>query len=252
MVNERITGGQGVPDAVGEARRPARAGGRRPLGVAARVHRLGAGVARAGREDADAPRMPDRRPLRVHRVVVDDRYRTRRSGGGAAAHGRAAARRRRDGARRRGRRRGAAGRDRRSSACARAARCAATGTTRSARPRRCRADGWIQTGDLGFFRADGNLVLCGRITEMYIRGGYNVYPLEVENVLAEHPGVDRVAVRRRARAGDRRDRRRLRGRPRPRVAAVGRRAAGVVPAIASPTTRRPTASSSSTRCPSRP
>jgi len=56
------------------------------------------------------------------------------------------------------------------------------------------ADGWIQTGDLGFFRADGNLVLCGRSTEMYIRGGYNVYPLEVENVLAEHPGVERVAV----------------------------------------------------------
>jgi acyl-CoA synthetase (AMP-forming)/AMP-acid ligase II len=56
------------------------------------------------------------------------------------------------------------------------------------------ADGWIQTGDLGFFRDDGNLVLCGRITEMYIRGGYNVYPLEVENVLAEHPGVQRVAV----------------------------------------------------------
>ena len=55
-------------------------------------------------------------------------------------------------------------------------------------------DGWIQTGDLGFFRDDGNLVLCGRSTEMYIRGGYNVYPLEVENVLAEHPGVDRVAV----------------------------------------------------------
>ncbi|MEX1006476.1 MAG: class I adenylate-forming enzyme family protein [Acidimicrobiia bacterium] len=56
------------------------------------------------------------------------------------------------------------------------------------------SDGWIQTGDLGFFRDDGNLVLCGRITEMYIRGGYNVYPLEVENVLAEHPGVERVAV----------------------------------------------------------
>jgi acyl-CoA synthetase (AMP-forming)/AMP-acid ligase II len=56
------------------------------------------------------------------------------------------------------------------------------------------ADGWIQTGDLGFFRDDGNLVLCGRVTEMYIRGGYNVYPLEVENVLAEHPRVERVAV----------------------------------------------------------
>jgi acyl-CoA synthetase (AMP-forming)/AMP-acid ligase II len=55
-------------------------------------------------------------------------------------------------------------------------------------------DGWILTGDLGRFRADGNLVLCGRRTEMYIRGGYNVYPLEVENVLADHPGVERVAV----------------------------------------------------------
>ena len=76
-------------------------------------------------------------------------------------------------------------------------------------------DGWIQTGDLGFFRDDGNLVLCGRSTEMYIRGGYNVYPLEVENVLAEHPGVDRVAVLGIARAGDRRDRRRVRRRPRP-------------------------------------
>jgi acyl-CoA synthetase (AMP-forming)/AMP-acid ligase II len=55
-------------------------------------------------------------------------------------------------------------------------------------------DGWLTTGDLGRIRADGNLVLVGRATDMYIRGGYNVYPLEVENVLAEHPGVGRVAV----------------------------------------------------------
>jgi acyl-CoA synthetase (AMP-forming)/AMP-acid ligase II len=55
-------------------------------------------------------------------------------------------------------------------------------------------DGWILTGDLGRFRPDGNLVLCGRRTEMYIRGGYNVYPLEVENVLSEHPAIERVAV----------------------------------------------------------
>ena len=55
-------------------------------------------------------------------------------------------------------------------------------------------DGWILTGDLGRFRDDGNLVLCGRVTEMYIRGGYNVYPLEVENVLMEHPAVERAAV----------------------------------------------------------
>jgi acyl-CoA synthetase (AMP-forming)/AMP-acid ligase II len=56
------------------------------------------------------------------------------------------------------------------------------------------ADKWILTGDLGRFRPDGNLVLCGRRTEMYIRGGYNVYPLEVENALSEHPAIDRVAV----------------------------------------------------------
>ncbi len=55
-------------------------------------------------------------------------------------------------------------------------------------------DGWILTGDLGRFRPDGNLVLCGRRTEMYIRGGYNVYPLEVEHALSEHPAVDQVAV----------------------------------------------------------
>jgi acyl-CoA synthetase (AMP-forming)/AMP-acid ligase II len=55
-------------------------------------------------------------------------------------------------------------------------------------------DGWMRTGDLGRLRADGNLVLVGRASDMYIRGGYNVYPLEVENVLAEHPAVSRVAI----------------------------------------------------------
>ena len=37
-------------------------------------------------------------------------------------------------------------------------------------------------------------MLAGRVGDMYIRGGYNVHPLEVENVLAEHPGVAQVAV----------------------------------------------------------
>ncbi|MCW2720050.1 class I adenylate-forming enzyme family protein [Pseudonocardia sp.] len=55
-------------------------------------------------------------------------------------------------------------------------------------------DGWLVSGDLGRFTGDGNLVLVGRSTDLYIRGGYNVHPLEVENVLAEHPGVRRVAV----------------------------------------------------------
>jgi acyl-CoA synthetase (AMP-forming)/AMP-acid ligase II len=56
------------------------------------------------------------------------------------------------------------------------------------------ADGWLTSSDLGYFNADGNLVLVGRSSDMYIRGGYNVYPLEVENVLAEHPQVAQAAV----------------------------------------------------------
>jgi acyl-CoA synthetase (AMP-forming)/AMP-acid ligase II len=54
--------------------------------------------------------------------------------------------------------------------------------------------GRLTSTDLGRFDADGNLVLVGRASDMYIRGGYNVYPLEVENVLAEHPGVATAAV----------------------------------------------------------
>jgi acyl-CoA synthetase (AMP-forming)/AMP-acid ligase II len=56
------------------------------------------------------------------------------------------------------------------------------------------ADGWLTTGDLGRVDEDGNLRLSGRRSEMYIRGGYNVYPTEVEAALGEHPAVDRVAV----------------------------------------------------------
>jgi acyl-CoA synthetase (AMP-forming)/AMP-acid ligase II len=56
------------------------------------------------------------------------------------------------------------------------------------------ADGWLSTGDLGCFDAAGNLRLAGRRTEMYVRGGYNVYPAEVEAVLGGHPGVQKVAV----------------------------------------------------------
>ena len=55
-------------------------------------------------------------------------------------------------------------------------------------------DGWLVTSDLGYLREDGNLVLVGRANDMYLRGGYNVYPLEVEHVLMEHPAVDKAAV----------------------------------------------------------
>ena len=54
--------------------------------------------------------------------------------------------------------------------------------------------GWLRCSDLGRLDPAGNLVLVGRAGDMYIRGGYNVYPLEVENVLAEHPAVDQVSV----------------------------------------------------------
>ena len=55
-------------------------------------------------------------------------------------------------------------------------------------------DGWLRTGDLGRIDETGCLVLAGRQGEMFIRGGYNVFPVEVEAVLANHPGVSAVAV----------------------------------------------------------
>jgi acyl-CoA synthetase (AMP-forming)/AMP-acid ligase II len=55
-------------------------------------------------------------------------------------------------------------------------------------------DGWLVSGDLGRLDERGDLHLVGRRTEMYIRGGYNVYPGEVENALVLHPAVDKAAV----------------------------------------------------------
>jgi acyl-CoA synthetase (AMP-forming)/AMP-acid ligase II len=55
-------------------------------------------------------------------------------------------------------------------------------------------DGAVRTGDLGWVDDQGRLHLCGRAKEMYVRGGYNVFPLEVEAVLCEHPAVAHVAI----------------------------------------------------------
>ncbi len=55
-------------------------------------------------------------------------------------------------------------------------------------------DGWLTTGDFGRLTPEGNLQLSGRAHERYIRGGYNVYPAEVEEVLTSHPAIERAAV----------------------------------------------------------
>ena len=55
-------------------------------------------------------------------------------------------------------------------------------------------DGWLHTGDLGRRDSDGYYYVVDRKKEMIIRGGYNVYPREVEEVLYEHPDVAEAAV----------------------------------------------------------
>jgi acyl-CoA synthetase (AMP-forming)/AMP-acid ligase II len=55
-------------------------------------------------------------------------------------------------------------------------------------------DGFVRTGDMGWLDEQGRLHLSGRSKEMYVRGGYNVYPVEVENVLSDHDDVAAVAI----------------------------------------------------------
>lgn len=55
-------------------------------------------------------------------------------------------------------------------------------------------DGWLHSGDLGKLDARGFLTLTGRLSDMYISGGSNIYPVEIEDKLLRHPEVAEVAV----------------------------------------------------------
>ncbi len=55
-------------------------------------------------------------------------------------------------------------------------------------------DGWFRTGDIGYQDEDGFFFIVDRKKDMIIRGGFNVYPREVEEILAMHPSVAQVAV----------------------------------------------------------
>jgi HIP---CoA ligase len=56
------------------------------------------------------------------------------------------------------------------------------------------ADGWLHTGDLGSFDDAGRLRIVGRKKDMFIVGGFNAYPAEIEGFLLSHPGVAQAAV----------------------------------------------------------
>ncbi|OUS27049.1 AMP-dependent synthetase [Gammaproteobacteria bacterium 45_16_T64] len=55
-------------------------------------------------------------------------------------------------------------------------------------------DGWVHTGDIGYVDQNGYLYMCDRKDDMILSGGYNIWPTELENVIATHPGVQEVVV----------------------------------------------------------
>jgi acyl-CoA synthetase (AMP-forming)/AMP-acid ligase II len=56
------------------------------------------------------------------------------------------------------------------------------------------ADGWLHTGDIGVMDADGNVRITDRLKDMYVVGGFNAYPAEVEQALARHEAIAECAV----------------------------------------------------------
>ncbi|MEI2638532.1 MAG: hypothetical protein V9F03_05990 [Microthrixaceae bacterium] len=55
-------------------------------------------------------------------------------------------------------------------------------------------DGWLHTGDVGVMDADGYLRITDRIKDMFIVGGFNAYPAEIEQLLLGHPDIAQVAL----------------------------------------------------------
>jgi acyl-CoA synthetase (AMP-forming)/AMP-acid ligase II len=58
----------------------------------------------------------------------------------------------------------------------------------------CIVDGWLHTGDIGALDERGNLRITDRKKDMFIVGGFNAYPAEIEGVLLQHPAIAQVAV----------------------------------------------------------
>ncbi len=56
------------------------------------------------------------------------------------------------------------------------------------------ADGWLHTGDVAIMDAGGNIVITDRMKDMFIVGGFNAYPAEIEGMMLEHPALSQVAI----------------------------------------------------------
>ncbi len=56
------------------------------------------------------------------------------------------------------------------------------------------ADGWLHSGDIGVMDAQGNIDITDRKKDMFIVGGFNAYPAEIENIMLAHPGIGQVAI----------------------------------------------------------
>ena len=186
-------GWPGRSDAVAAVARPAAVRARRPLGVADRGYGRHDRCPRSCARDGDSARVSGRDRIHEHRGGDHDGHGAGRHPGRHGAHGGPGAQQRRAPSGQRGGRavsRGEVGR----------VRCRSGAVMRGYWHDDARtaevldADGWLTIGDMGVLDERGYLTLVGRKSEMYIRGGYNVYPAEVERVLEGRPEVAQVAV----------------------------------------------------------